>query len=437
MHDRRAFLALTGGAAVGAGVRIPSDPPPAGYAAWPRMFPALGRASGGQPLIYLDSAATTRRPGAVIDAVTRFYRHDNANPTPLHELGRRAAAAYDEARATVAAFIGAADPLEVVFTRGTTEALNLVASSWGAANLRAGDEVLLSIAEHASNMVPWQLIARRTGAHVVAFDLNDDGTFRLEDFQAKLSPRTRLVAVSHVSNVLGIINPVPEICRLARVAGAVSVIDAAQSVPHFPVNVQALGCDFLAFSSHKITGPMGVGVLWAKAEHLERMPPYQGGSNMAHAVGLEGVELSPGALKFGAGTPNVADAVGLAAAIRFLTGLGWPALEAHGHQTAGRLLGQLREVPGLTILGADHPGHRIPLAAFTIAGHEAVAIARECDRNGLAVRAGDLASLPLLQRFGVSTAVRASCYLYTTPGEVDRLASVLRRLVRRRAENSR
>lgn len=432
MHDRRTFLGLTGAAAVAAGVRLEPVRAESGRAVWPRMFPSLGRAAGGRSIVYLDSAATARRANVVIDAVTHFYRRDNANPTPLHELGRRAAAAYDNARATVATFIGAADPLEVVFTRGTTDAINLVAASWGAANLQAGDEILLSVAEHASNMVPWQMVARRTGARVVSFDLNDDGTLRLEDFKARLSSRTRLVAVSHVSNVLGIINPVAEICRLAREAGAVSVVDAAQSVPHFPVSAQALGCDFLAFSSHKITGPMGAGVLWARAELIERMPPYQGGSNMAHVVGLDRLELSHGALKFGAGTPNVADAVGLAAAARFLSGLGWPALEAHSRELATQLLSQLHEVPGLTILGADRPGQRIPLVAFTIAGHEAAAIALECDRNGIAVRAGDLAALPLLQRFGVASAVRASCYLYTTPAEIDRLAAVLRRLAGRR-----
>lgn len=430
MGDRREFLQVAGAALAGTRTELRGSRPTPAPIEWWQRFPPLGRSSNGKPLVYLDSAATTRRPLEVIDALSQFYRRDNANPTPVHELGRRAAAAYDEARRTVAGFIGAADPLEVVFTRGTTEAINLAAASWGGANLRAGDEILLSIAEHASNMVPWQMVARQTGARLVYFDVNDDGSLRLEDFEARLSARTKLVAVSQVSNALGMVNSVAEICRTARAAGAVILVDAAQSVPHLPVDVKALGCDFLAFSSHKLTGPMGAGVLWARADLLDRMPPYQGGSNMAHAVGIDDLQLSPRALKFGAGTPNVADAVGLAAAVRFLQSLGWPAIEAHGRLITTRLLDQLREIPELTVLGSTLPAGRIPLAAFTIAGREPADIAKACDREGIAVRAGDMAALPLLQRFGVQAAVRASCYLYTTTAEIDQFAAVLRRIPR-------
>jgi len=238
------------------------------------------------------------------------------------------------------------------------------------------------------------------------------------------------VAVSQVSNVLGIVNPIEVICRLAKRVGATVLVDAAQSAPHLPIDVVQLGCDFLACSSHKLTGPMGAGVLWARADLLDAMPPYQGGSNMAHAVSFEHLELAAKALKFGAGTPNVADAVGLAAALRFLTRLGWPALTAHGHRLAAHLFSRLREIPGVTIVGGASPADRIPLAAFTVKGREPAEIAKGLDREGIAVRAGDLAALPLLRRFGVESAVRVSCYLYTTEAEIDQMAKVLRRLVR-------
>ncbi|NOT08589.1 MAG: aminotransferase class V-fold PLP-dependent enzyme [Gemmatimonadales bacterium] len=420
MGDRREFLQAAGVTLIGTVVLRGGRHSAQAPTGWAGRFPPT-------TIAYLDSAATTRRPTEVIDAISHFYRTDNANPTPLHELGRRAAAAYDDARRTVAAFIGAKDPLEVVFTRGTTEAINLAAAAWGSANLQAGDEILLSVAEHASNMVPWQMIARRTGARIGYFDLNDDGSLKLSDFEARLSRRTKLVAVSHVSNALGMVNPVAEICGRARAIGAVTMVDAAQSIPHMPVDVQALGCDLLAFSSHKMAGPMGAGVLWARAELLERMPPYQGGSNMAHAVGLHDMELSAGALKFGAGTPNVADAVGMAAAVRFLGSLGWSAMEAHGREITAHLLNRLGEVPGLRIVGSARPEGRIPLAAFNLAGHQPADVAKACDREGIAVRAGDMAALPLLKRFGIESAVRASCYLYTTTAEIDRLAVALKR----------
>ncbi len=314
---------------------------PTSRATWRDRFPALSQRINGHPLIYLDTAATALRPEPVIDALARFYGTINANPgAALHTLARRANAALEEARATVASFIGAADPLEVIFTRGTTEGLNLVASTWGLANLRAGDEILIGIAEHASNLLPWRYLAHRVGARLVHFDIDDNGHVRLDDLTSKLSARTRIVAFSHVSNVLGMLNPAREIVAAARGPGRIVVIDGAQSVPHFPVHVNDLGCDFLAFSSHKMGGRMGVGVLWGRRELLEAMPPYQAGSNMAHDVDLDGEHLAEGALKFSAGTPNVSGPVGLAAAIDFL-------------QPISDALGALPDV--------DHPEPRFPI----------------------------------------------------------------------------
>ncbi len=268
-------------------------------------FPALSQSVNGHPLIYLDSAATTHRPRAVIEAVADFYRQDNANPgRDLHSLARRSYARYEAARETVARFVNAWDPSEIVWTRGTTEAINLVASSWGSTNLGPGDEVVMTVAEHYSNLIPWQFAARRSGAKLRFVDVDDQGRLRLDQLDALLSHRTKLVCFSQVSNVLGLINPAKEICERAHRAGARVLMDGAQSVPHFPVDVQALGCDFLAFSGHKMLGPMGIGVLWARREILEDMPPYQGGSNMAHDVDLESAHYAEGALKFGAGTPE-------------------------------------------------------------------------------------------------------------------------------------
>ena len=396
---------------------------------WRLQFPALGQEINGQPLAYLDSAATTLRANPVIGAVMRYERMDNANPgAALHTLARRAAAAYEGARRTVAEFINAADPGEIVFTRGTTDGINLVAAAWGGANLRAGDEILIGVAEHASNMLPWQLLAKRTGARLRYFGIDDAGHPLLDDLESKLAPRTKIVAFSHVSNVLGMVNPVRDMCERARGRGRVILIDAAQSVPHFPVDVRALGCDFLAFSSHKMLGPMGVGVLWGRRELLDAMPPYQGGSNMAHDVGLESLHLSEGALKFGAGTPNVSGPVGLAAAIRYHRQIGPNALRQHELAVTRRFFDRIGAIPGVRILGSMNPDEKISVFAFTVRGNEPSAVLQALDARGIAVRAGDLASLPLLERLGTKGAVRASCYVYTTLEEIDRLTVELTRI---------
>ena len=393
-------------------------------------FAALGQPVNGRPLVYLDSAATTLRPAAVIDAISDFYRFDNANPSPsMHALARRAADRYREARTAVARFIKAA-PDEIIWTRGTTEAINLAAASWGQ-TLRAGDEIVVSIAEHYSNLLPWRAIAQRTGAIVRTFDVDDDGRLKLDDLQRQISPRTRLVAVTHVSNVLGLVNPVAEVAAIAHKAGALVLVDGAQSVPHVPIDVRALGCDFLAFSSHKLFGPMGVGVLWMKPSLLESLPPYQTGSNMAHNVDATSEELEHGPQKFQAGTPNVSGPVGLAAAVRYLEALGAPAIEAHDRALVQHGLAQLRGIRGLRLLGPADERHRVPVFSFTFAGPRVPDLVAALDREGIAIRGGDLAALPLLRRLaGVDACARVSAYLYNTTADLDRLGAVLKSLAR-------
>ncbi len=407
-------------------MQVLTDSPTPAVDVWRSHFPALAKTVDGRRVTYLDTAATSHRPRQVIDAIVAFYENENANPSAtLHALARRANGRYDEARATVARFIGAGDPLEVAFTRGTTEAINLVAAAWGSSNAGQGDEILVGIGEHASNMLPWQHLARRTGAVVRYFGLTDDGRIDVEDFTAKLTPRVRIVAVSHVSNVLGIVNPVRVLADAAHRAGALLLLDAAQSVPHLTVNVRELDCDFMAFSSHKMCGPMGVGVLWARRALLEAMPPYQLGSNMAHGVGVDSAALSDAALKFGAGTPNVSGAVGVAAAADFLSALGRPQTWAHEQSITRHFLDRVRRIRGVRVLGTDTAPDRVGVFSFTVVGMTPPAVAMALDERGIAVRAGDLASLPLLERFGRRGAVRASCYLYTTLEEVDRFADAL------------
>jgi cysteine desulfurase/selenocysteine lyase len=403
----------------------------AGVARWRADFPALDQTVNGEPLAYLDSAATTQRPAAVLAALQDYYRHDCANPgSTLHTLARRAYEHYEGARRTVAEFIHASDPAEVVWVRGTTEGINLVASAWARPRLRPGDEVLLTVAEHASNLLPWRLIAEQTGAIMRYVDVDDEGRVRIDDLERQLSKQTRLFSFSHVSNVAGFVNPAAELCARARSAGARVLIDAAQSAPHVALDVQALGCDFLAFSSHKMLGPMGAGVLWARRERLEEMAPYQAGSNMAHAVDLTSQELEHGARKFGAGTPNVSGAVGLAAAVEYLRSQDRGAIERHEAELTRYGLAELSRIPGLRVLGPRSPAGRIPVFSFTLPGRSPAEALRHLDARGIAIRAGDLAALPLLKRFGVTTAARASCYLYTETSELDRLAAALREVTR-------
>jgi cysteine desulfurase/selenocysteine lyase len=396
---------------------------------WRADFPALEQTVNGHPLTYLDSAATTQRPAAVLAALLEYYRRDNANPgAALHALARRAYEQYEGARHALAAFINAADPDEVVWVRGSTEGINLVASAWARPRLRPGDELLLTVAEHASNLLPWRLVAEDRGATVRYLDVDDEGRVRLDDLDRKLSERTRLVSFSHVSNVVGYINPAAEICARARRAGARVLIDAAQSAPHVPLDVQKLGCDFLVFSGHKMLGPMGVGVLWGRRELLEDMSPYQAGSNMAHEIDFASQEFEHAARKFGAGTPNVSGPVGLAAGVRYLRSQNPSALESHEAELTQYGLEQLTDIPGLRLLGPRSAANRLPVFSFVLAAHSPAEILQHLDTRGIAIRAGELAALPLLKRFGVTSAARASCYLYTQMTELDRLAAALRQL---------
>ena len=405
-------------------------PDPAGPIRWRSDFPALEQMVSGYPLAYLDSAATTQRPEAVLDALLDYYRRNNANPgSTLHTLARRAYEDYEGARRALAGFINAQDRDEVVWVRGTTESINLVASAWARPRLRPGDEVLLTVAEHASNLLPWRLVAEQSGATVRYVDVDDEGRVRVDDLERQLSTRTRLFSFRHVSNVAGYINPAAELCARARSAGARVLIDAAQSAPHVPLDVQALGCDFLAFSSHKMLGPMGIGVLWARRERLEEMAPYQAGSNMAHHIDLASEELEHGARKFGAGTPNVSGPIGLAAAVRYLR-QDRSAIERHEAHLTRHGLDQLSQITGLRLLGPRSAAQRLPVFSFVLTGSSPADILQHLDARGIAIRAGDLAALPLLKRFGVNAAARASCYLYTQTAELDRLAAALRDLTR-------
>lgn len=442
--DRRAFLQVLGATGVAAQARPEADvvadtvgrfsqaPASPGVASWRREFPALTQSVNGHPLAYLDSAATTLRPHGVIDAVARFQASDNANPSgTLHTLARRSAQHYAAARQRVAAFLNAADANEIVFTKGTTEGINLVAATWGAATLRAGDDIVLTIAEHYSNLLPWRAAAQRAGAHIRVVDVDAAGQLSPSRIAGAMTDRTRLVAFSQVSNVLGIVNPAAEICAVAKRRGAIVLIDAAQSAPHLRLDVRALNCDFLAWSSHKLLGPMGVGVLWARRDLLDAMPPYQTGSNMAHEVDESTAQFEHGALKYQAGTPNVSGPVGLAAALDLLDRIGLDAIARHDRLLVEHAARRFREVAGLTVFGTLTPNvGRVPVFTFTLKQVPTQKIVEAMDAKGIAVRAGDMAALPLLKRFGATTVARASCYLYTTTEEIDRLVEVLRDLSR-------
>jgi cysteine desulfurase / selenocysteine lyase len=387
------------------------------------QFPALSQTINNAKLIYFDTAATAQRPRQVIDAVADFYRRDNANPAPnLHSLAKRSFEIYEQTRGTVASFIGAKDPLEIVWTRGTTEGINLVASTWGEANIQSNDEIVLTIAEHASNMLPWQLLAKKKGAQLRYADVLDNGELDIASLRSLITEKTRLVCFSHVSNVLGIINPAAEICRIAHQTGARVLIDAAQSAPHIPIDVQKLDCDFLAFSSHKIMGPMGVGVLWVRRAILDLMLPYQSGSNMAHAISRDEWEYSEAARKFSAGTPNVCGPVGLAAAIEFIRTLGYERMWTHEQELTRHLLEVLSGHKRIRLVGGRETQNRVALFSFTADSIEPEELTHKLDQYGIAMRAGDLASLPLLERFGVKRAARASLYVYNTTEEIDEFA---------------
>ena len=390
-------------------------------------FPILSRRVKGKPLVYLDNAATSQKPRPVIEAVSRFYSAENANiHRGIHHLSERATAAYDAVRARVARFVNAAAPEEIVFTRGTTESINLVAGSWGRSALAAGDEILITGMEHHSNIVPWQLLAAATGATIRAVPLTDSGELDLDAFDRLLSDRTRLLAVVHLSNALGTINPVRDLVARARDRGVVTLVDGAQSAPHLPVDVQALGCDFFAFSGHKVFGPTGVGVLYGRAELLGRMPPWQGGGDMIETVTLERSTWAPPPARFEAGTPMIAEVMGLGAALEYVESIGRPAIGAWEEELLAYATERVRELDGFRIIGTAPA--KASVLSFVVDGvhpHDGGAV---LDDDGLAIRAGHHSAPPVMQRFGVPATARASFAFYNTREEIDALVRSLRRV---------
>jgi cysteine desulfurase/selenocysteine lyase len=387
-------------------------------------FPALHQLVHGRPLVYLDNGATTQKPRAVIDAESRFYERDCANVhRGVHALSERATRAFDEARASVQRFLGARSPREVVFVRGTTEAINLVAQSFARPRLREGDEILLTELEHHANIVPWQLVARDTGAVIKVVPFSDSGELRLEEYRRLLGPRTRLVGVAHVSNALGSVNPVRAMIEEAHAEGVPVLVDGAQAVPHLRVDVQALDCDFYAFSGHKLYGPTGIGALYGKEALLEAMPPYQGGGEMIRRVTFQESQWAPLPLKFEAGTPNVAGAVGLRAAIDYLEGLGLDRVAAHEHRLLEQATAALAEVPGLRIVGTARD--KASLVSFILDGVHPHDVGTILDRQGVAVRTGHHCAMPVMDHYCVPATTRASFGLYNTETEIDALVAAL------------
>jgi cysteine desulfurase/selenocysteine lyase len=391
-----------------------------------KEFPALDQMVNGKPLVYLDSAATSQKPRAVIDALDAYWEHDNANVhRGIHELARRATIAFEEARAKVARWIGAGEAAEVVWTSGTTGAINLVASAWGLDNVKAGDEILLSVLEHHSNIVPWQLLARRTGARLRYIELDEQGRLILDDLPSLLSERTKVVAISHVSNALGTVNPVKEIAAAAHAVGAVVVVDGAQGAVHTKVDVKDLGVDFYALSGHKMCGPTGIGALWARRELLESMSPYQGGGEMIHFVGRDQSTWAEVPHKFEAGTPNIAGAVGMGAAVDFLAEIGMEAIQAHERRLMEYALARVGEVKDIRIYGPTSLDEHSAVVSFTLGDAHPHDISTIVDAEGVAIRAGHHCAQLVMKHFGIAATARASFYLYNTEEDVDRLVDAL------------
>jgi len=391
-------------------------------------FPILKKTVNGHPLVYLDSAATSQKPRQVIEAVARFYQESNANVhRGLYQLAAEATDLYEEAREKVARLIGA-DPKEVIFTRGTTEGLNLVAYSLGEARVGPGDEILVTEMEHHANLIPWQLLAQRKGARLVAIRVTDEGQLDLADLEAKLSSRTKVVALTHVSNVLGTINPIPRIAELARRVGAVVVVDAAQSVPHMPMNVADLGADFLAFSGHKMLAPTGIGVLWGRKELLEELPPFLTGGEMIREVWIDRATWNEVPYKFEAGTPPFAQAVGLGTAVDYLTGIGMEEVRQHDLELTARALEGLLARDYVEVYGPKDPEARGGVVSFNLRGIHPHDVATLLDREGIAIRAGHHCAQPLMRALDVPATCRVSFYLYNTQEEVERFLAALDRV---------
>ncbi|KZE95693.1 cysteine desulfurase [Geobacillus stearothermophilus] len=389
------------------------------------LFPILHQDVNGHPLVYFDSAATSQKPLPVIEALDRYYREYNSNVhRGVHTLGTKATDAYEGAREKVRRFLNAQSAQEIIFTRGTTASLNLVASSYGRANVKEGDEIVITYMEHHSNLIPWQQLAKQTGATLKYIPMQEDGTIDLRDVEATVTEAAKIVAIAHVSNVLGTINPVREIARIAHERGAVVVVDAAQSAPHMKVDVQELDCDFLALSGHKMCGPTGIGVLYGKKKWLEQMEPVEFGGEMIDFVELYDSTWKELPWKFEGGTPIIAGAIGLGAAIDFLEQVGLDAIAAHEHELAQYALERLAGIDGVTVYG---PKERAGLVTFNIDGVHPHDVATVLDAEGIAIRAGHHCAQPLMKWLGVTATARASFYLYNTKEEIDRFIAALQK----------
>lgn len=405
----------------------PSARAPYDVASIRAQFPIVGARPGGRDLHYLDSAATSQKPQAVLDAMAAFYTEANANiHRGAYGLAAEATARYEGARATVARFIGAATPTEVVFTRGTTSAINLVAQAWGGAHLQAGDEIVVSVMEHHANLVPWQLVAQRTGAVIRGVGITDAGELDLDELRRVLSPRTKVLAITALSNVLGTIVPLGEVIPMARAVGARVLVDAAQSAAHLHTAVQALGADWLVFSGHKLGGPTGIGVLWGRAELLEATPPFEGGGGMIELVELTRSTYAPPPARFEAGTPPIAEAVGLGAAIGWMERVGLDAIAAHEARMLAEVEAALDAIPGVTRHG--RAAHRASVCSFSVADAHPHDVATILDEHGVAIRAGHHCAQPLMRRLGVPATARASVSPYTDASDVQALADGVRRV---------
>jgi len=391
-------------------------------------FPILHQTIHGKPLVYLDNAATTQKPLAVIDAISGYYRTDNANiHRAVHELSVRATDAYEGARRTIQRFIGAARSEEIIFTRGTTEAINLVAQAFGRAEIGADDEIIISGLEHHSNIVPWQLLCEQTGARLRVVPINDDGDVILDAYHELLGPRTKLVAMAHISNALGTVNPIAEIIAAAHDHDAVVLIDGAQAVAHAPVDVRSLDCDFYAFSGHKMFGPTGIGVLYGKYDLLDRLPPYQGGGDMISSVTFEKTTYNDLPYKFEAGTPNIAGVVGLGAAIEYINGIGLERIGAYERTLLTYATDRLRSLSGIRLVGTAK--ERAAAISFVIEGIHPHDIGTILDREGIAIRTGHHCAQPVMDRFCVPATARASFALYNTKQEIDALVSGVEKVI--------
>lgn len=394
-----------------------------------REFPILNQQINGKPLAFLDSAASSQKPRRVIDCLEDYYRRYNANVhRGIYKLSEEATFAYERARGKVAKFIGAASPRELIFTRNTTEAINLVSNAWGSANLRAGDRILLTIMEHHSNIVPWQMLAQRTGAKLDYIGIDGQGRLVLDDLDRLLTERTKMVALAHQSNVLGTINPVRLIAERAHACGALVLLDAAQSVPHMPVNVAELDADFLAFSGHKMCGPTGIGALWGRRSLLEAMPPFMGGGSMISLVELDQSTYADVPSRFEAGTPAIGEAIALGETVDFLNSVGMDTIHNHEYELLRYALDRLLSVPGLIIHGPTTAEDRGAAIAFTLDSVHPHDVAAVLDSDGIAVRAGHHCAQPLHRLLDVPATTRASFYLYNIPEEVDRLVAGLEKV---------